>query len=118
MDDKRRAADGTGALEGADAAALGMDKPPESAPPGAEVEDAEHLVPGAHFADRRPDEAKPWQTTLAYESDQAGVANDPPDAQPPNYTDEPERFEGPDESGFDTASDGGDGDETEGRDAG
>jgi hypothetical protein len=31
------------------------------------------------------DTSKPWFTSLAAESDQAGVANDPPDAQEPQF---------------------------------
>jgi hypothetical protein len=82
MDDKRSTVDRLGGLEGADAAALGIGPPPESAPPGAEVDDEELLVPGADFDDVRRDQSKPWFTSLAAGSDQAGVANDPPDAQP------------------------------------
>jgi len=85
MDDKRSTVDKLGGLEGADAAALGTGAGPESAPPGAEILDDERLVPGAD-ADARPrDQAKPWFTSLAAESDQAGVANDPPDAQEPQF---------------------------------
>lgn len=71
------------AIEGADRGALGLDPPPEPAPPGASVDPGEHLVPGADFADRLPTEAKPWFTSLAADSHQAGVANDPGDAQDP-----------------------------------
>ncbi|MCA1569189.1 MAG: hypothetical protein LC798_02490 [Chloroflexi bacterium] len=90
MDDKRSSVDRLGGLEGADAAALGMEAPPESAPPGAEVVDEEQLVPGATF-DRVPrDQSKPWFTSLAHESEQAGVDNDPPDAQEPEFPTDPE----------------------------
>jgi len=85
MDDPRSAADRLAGIEGADDAALGITPPPQSAPPAAEVHDEENLVPGATFADRMPTESKPWFTSLAAESDQAGVANDPPDAQPPQF---------------------------------
>ena len=85
MDDKRSAVDRLGGLEGADAAALGIDAAPESAPPGAHVDDEERLVPGADFDDVRRDESKPWFTSLAADSGQAGVANDPPDAQEPQF---------------------------------
>ena len=68
-------------IEGADAGALGTSAPPETAPPGATVDGSEHLVPGARFDDHRPTESKPWFTSLAYEDEQGGVANDPPDAQ-------------------------------------
>ena len=81
MEDKRSTADRVGGLEGADAAALGLTPEPESAPPGAHVDRDEDLVPGADFGDRVPDEAKPWFTSLAAESDQAGVENEPLDAQ-------------------------------------
>lgn len=83
MDDKRSAVERLGGLEGADAAALGTDTPPESAPPGAEVVDEEALVPGAGFDEVPRDQSKPWFTSLAAESPQAGVGNDPPDAQEP-----------------------------------
>ena len=85
MDEKRSAAERLSGIEGADDAALGITPPPESAPPAAEVDDEENLVPGATFGDRVPTEAKPWFTSLAAESDQAGVANDDPDAQPPQF---------------------------------
>lgn len=90
MHDKRSSVDRPGGLEGADAAALGTDASPESAPPGAEVDDEQQLVPGANFdsADRR--EAKPWFTSLAADSDQAGVANDAPDVQAPQFPTDPE----------------------------
>jgi len=82
MDEKRSVVDKLGGLEGADAAALGVDATPEPAPPGAEILEDEQLVPGAHAGDIPRTEAKPWFTSLAAGSDQAGVANDPPDAQP------------------------------------
>lgn len=85
MDDRRSTADELEGIEGADDGALGTAPPPHSAPPGAEVSDAEHRVPGPEWDEHRPDEAKPWFTSLAAESDQAGVANDPPDAQEPLY---------------------------------
>ena len=90
MDDKRSSTERLGGLEGADAAALGTETPPETAPPGAVVDGDEHLVPGAHFDDVRRDQAKPWFTSLAAESEQAGVANDPPDAQEPQFPSDPE----------------------------
>lgn len=85
MDERRSAADRLGGIEGSDDGALGTGPPPESAPEGAELSGEEHLVPGASFDERRRDEAKPWFTSLAAESEQAGVANDPPDAQEPHY---------------------------------
>lgn len=84
MEDKRSATDRMGGLEGADSAALAAD-PPESAPPAAQVDDEERLVPGAGFDEVPRDTAKPWFTSLAAESEQAGVANDPPDAQEPEF---------------------------------
>ncbi|MGH2381613.1 MAG: hypothetical protein ACRDG7_10390 [Candidatus Limnocylindria bacterium] len=90
MDDKRASVDRHGGLEGADAAALGTAAPPESAPPGAEVVDEERLVPGANFDEAPRDRSKPWFTSLAAESEQAGVANDPPDAQEPEFPTDPE----------------------------
>ena len=68
-------------IEGADRGALGLDPPPEPAPAGASVDPSEHLVPGAGFADRLPTESKPWFSSLAADSTQAGVSNDPEDAQ-------------------------------------
>jgi hypothetical protein len=88
MDDRRSTVDKLGGLDGADAAALGTGAPPESAPPGAAVDDDEQLVPGAHFDDTPRDQAKPWFTSLAAESEQAGVANEPPDAQEPQFPSE------------------------------
>lgn len=89
MEDRRSASDELDTIEGADDGALGTGPAPESAPPGAEVSGEEHLVPGADFDTRRHgDEEKPWFTTLAFDSDQAGVGNDPPDAQEPLYPDD------------------------------
>ena len=85
MDDPRSAAERLGGLEGTDEGALGVAPQPESAPPAAAVDDDEQLVPGADFADRPAVESKPWFTSLAAESNQAGVANDPPDAQEPEF---------------------------------
>jgi hypothetical protein len=50
---------------------------PASAPPGAEVDDSLHVVPGADFEERDRGGEKPWSTSLAYESGQAGVDNEP-----------------------------------------
>lgn len=85
MDEPRSAAEKLGGLEGTDAGALGTDPPPESAPESARVDGEETRVPGADFGDRPATDSKPWFTTLAAESDQAGVANDPPDAQEPEF---------------------------------
>jgi hypothetical protein len=81
MDDPRASADKLDAIEGTDAAALGTEAPPQSAPDAARVDDAETLVPGADFGRHPATADKPWFTSLAAESDQAGVANDAPDAQ-------------------------------------
>ena len=79
MDEKRSAAERLGGLEGADDAALGIDATPPEVPPGATIEDDVRLVPGANFDDVRRDEAKPWFTSLAAGSGQAGGGNEPPD---------------------------------------
>ena len=85
MDKDRSTTDRLEGIEGVEDGALGTSPPPETAPPGARVSDAEHLVPGADYDRHRPDEAKPWFTTLAAESDQEGVGNDPADAKEPLY---------------------------------
>jgi hypothetical protein len=84
MTDKERQLEDLDVIEGADAGALGIDEPPTSAPPGAAVDASETHVPGEPM-DGPGHEAKPWYTSLAAESDQAGVGNDPPDAQPPQF---------------------------------
>ncbi len=80
MNDSHKIDDPTGGIEGTDEAALGTDGPPTSAPPGAQVGDDVRLVPGAGSDDVVPDEAKPWFTSLAAASDQAGVANESADS--------------------------------------
>lgn len=85
MDDERSRADKLQGIEGADAAALGVGPPPESAPEAAEVDGSENLVPGAAFGLHPATGEKPWFTSLAAESGQAGVGNDPPDAQEPEF---------------------------------
>jgi hypothetical protein len=77
MTGRRSSADDLDAIEGADAAALGMSEPPESAPAGATVDDAEELVPGPTY-DGPGRAEKPWASSLAAESTQAGIANEPP----------------------------------------
>ena len=84
MDDKRGDADHLDVIEGADAGALGIDEPPVSAPPGARVDSGESHVPEPTF-DGPNDEAKPWASSLAAESSQAGVANTPLDEIEPQY---------------------------------
>jgi len=76
--DEQSADDGPAAIEGADDAALGTTRPPEPAPPGAEVDATERRVPGPAF-DRPDRSSKPWASSLAATSDQAGVANEPGD---------------------------------------
>jgi hypothetical protein len=91
MDDERSVAKRLKAVEGADAGALGLTPPPESAPPEAQEPVEEHVPPGSTYGDRVPAEPKPWFTSLAAESDQAGVANehgDVQDRQFPNDDDE------------------------------
>ena len=84
MDERRADNDGPNVIEGADSAATGTGPAPESAPPGARVDDAEHRVPGPTY-DGPGRAAKPWATSLAAESSQAGVANDDADAQDAQY---------------------------------
>ena len=86
MEERRSAADKLAGLDGTDAGALGTAPPPESAPDAAEIDHEENRVPGASFGDRLPTEEKPWMTSLAAESGQAGVANDPADAKEPDHT--------------------------------
>lgn len=84
MNDEQRQVERLDVIDGADAGSLGIDDPPASAPPGAVVDPGESRVPGAP-KDGPGHEAKPWNTSLAADSEQAGVANDPPDAQEPQY---------------------------------
>ena len=80
-----------GAIEGADAGALGVDGPPPgSAPLAADVDPSEEHVPGPSFDDQPKTGSKPWFTSLAAESEQAGVANDSPDEQEPQFPTDPE----------------------------
>ena len=67
-------------IEGTDAAALGTAPLTESAPPGARVDEAETHVPGPTF-DGPGRTEKPWSSSLAAQSPQAGVANEA-DASP------------------------------------
>lgn len=87
MDDPRSPADRLEAIEGADAGALGITPPPTPAPADAQEPVDDQRVPGATYGERVADEAKPWFTSLAAESDQAGIANDAPDAQDPDTLD-------------------------------
>lgn len=90
MSDRDTSVDKLGGIEGVDEAALGTDAPPESAPPGAEVVDDERRVPGAGAENVHPDESKPWFTSLAAASDQAGVGNDAVDDQEDEFPFDPE----------------------------
>lgn len=90
MSDRESSVDKLGGIEGVDEAALGTDGPPEPAPPGAKVPDDGDAVPGAGTVDVRPDEAKPWFTSLAAASDQAGVGNDAADEQEDEFPFDPE----------------------------
>lgn len=83
--DQDRSSDKLGGIDGADAASLGTEPPPRSAPDAAQVDGEEHLVPGATFGLHPATGDKPWSTSLAAESDQAGVGNDPLDAQEPEF---------------------------------
>jgi hypothetical protein len=80
MDQQRDARERLGGIEGTDDASLGVGPPPPEAPPAAAIDEDEAPVPGATFDDHRPTEAKPWSTTLAAQSSQAGVGNDPADS--------------------------------------
>ena len=84
MTDKQRQVEHLDVLEGADAGSLGIAEPPTSAPSGASVDAGERRVPGAPMTGPGR-EAKPWHTSLAAESDQAGVANEAPDEQDAQY---------------------------------
>jgi hypothetical protein len=70
----------SGGIEGIDRAALGIGPAPEPAPPGASVDPGEETVPGANAGDRPATASKPWFTSLAADSGQAGVGNEPDDA--------------------------------------
>lgn len=80
MTDTKRQVEHLDVTEGADAGSLGVAEPPTTAPAGASVDAAETRLPGEPIDGPRH-EAKPWFTSLAAGSDQAGVANDPPPAQ-------------------------------------
>lgn len=75
-----------------DPAALGTAPPPESAPPGARVDEAETHVPGPTF-DGPGRTEKPWSSSLAAESAQAGVGNDA-DATPDPLEERPAHDDG------------------------
>lgn len=54
-----------------------LGEPPVPAAPGAQIDDSLHTVPGADFEDRDRGGNKPWSSSLAYQSGQAGVDNQP-----------------------------------------
>ncbi len=62
-----------GSIAGADRAALGVDARAESAPEGAQVDPTETDIPGPHFADHPATAEKPWETSFATKSDDAGI---------------------------------------------
>ncbi len=67
-----------GSIEGADHAALGLDAEPASAPPGAQVDPSEAAaLPGPAFGDAPNTARKPWETSLATKSDDAGIGAEP-----------------------------------------
>ena len=90
VNEKQDPIDRLNVVEGADAASLGVAPPPQSTPAEVQPADDVRLPPGADF-DAKPNTArKPWFTSLAAESEQAGVGNDPPDEQEPRYPDRDE----------------------------
>jgi len=82
MDERRPDDEIPAVIEGTDAAALGTAPATESAPPGARVDDAETHVPGPTF-DGPGRTEKPWSSSLAAQSPQAGVANEADPAADP-----------------------------------
>jgi hypothetical protein len=83
--DENRPIDDLEVIEGADDAALGTAEPPSSAPAGAVVDATERLVPGADAdATLGAEGAKPWSSTLAARSVQAGVRNEDADETGPD----------------------------------
>ncbi|HET8570396.1 MAG TPA: hypothetical protein VFN14_00715 [Candidatus Limnocylindria bacterium] len=66
-----------GSIEGADRAGLGIDAEPEPAPVAAQVDPSKTHVPGPAWGDLPATDRKPWQTTLATKSDDAGIGAKP-----------------------------------------
>lgn len=66
-----------GSIRGADLAGLGLDAPTNPAPAAAAVDPSDRLVPGADFGDHPPTAHKPWETTLATNSDNAEMGAEP-----------------------------------------
>ena len=63
-------------ISGADAAALGLTPTPGLKPPAAQVDPTSTETPAAFDQDAAVREAKPWSTSLAYQSPQVGVDAD------------------------------------------
>lgn len=66
-----------GSIRGADAAGLGLDARTSPAPAAAAVDSSDARVPGAGFGDDPPTASKPWETTLATNSDNAEIGAEP-----------------------------------------
>ena len=66
-----------GSIEGADRAALGLDAQPQEASAAAQVDPSESHVPGPAWGTRPATDEKPWQTSLATESDDSGIGAEP-----------------------------------------
>jgi hypothetical protein len=66
-----------GSIAGADRAGLGLDAEPETAPSGAQVDPSESELPGPDFGTFPTTAEKPWETTLATKSDDAGIGAEP-----------------------------------------
>jgi hypothetical protein len=66
-----------GSIEGADRAGLGLDAEPEPAPRAAQVDPTEAHVPGPVWGDLPATDRKPWQTSVATKSDDAGIGAEP-----------------------------------------
>ena len=64
--------DRLGSIPGADDAALGLTPTPGLDPPAAEVDASSSLTPAAFDHEAAVRESKPWATSLAYQSPQAG----------------------------------------------
>jgi hypothetical protein len=90
VNEKQNPVDRLNVIEGADSASIGVGPSPQSTPAGAQAGDDVRLPPGADFDSTPNDARKPWFTSLAAESEQAGVGNDPPEEQEPRYPDRPE----------------------------
>jgi hypothetical protein len=74
-------------IAGTDAGALGIGDTQRTDPPHADTAPS-RPTPPAGFDPNEARESKPWFTTLAARSEQAGVANDPAEPVDPNLTEE------------------------------